>query len=257
MTTVSRFVRTAAALLWWTPTLLVAQPASEQVSVGDRESAAGRTVQALQRYEAALQLDPRHYAALWKACRESVDLGEQESDATKRTELYARAAAYAKRAIAVDSTDAEAYFHAARALGRQALTLSARDKVKSATEIRHDALKALELDPRHAGAAHVMGVWNAEIMRLNSLARLFAKTFLGGQVFSTASWSEATRYMELAVAIDPKRLVHRLDLARVYRDSGRLADARRSYEIALTLPSIDANDAGFRREAQDELKAMR
>ena len=204
-----------------------------------------------------LHLEPRNYPALWKAAREAVDLGEIESDAAKRSAFYVRATAYARRAIAVDSTDAEAYFHAARALGRAALTMGARDKVKLAAEIRHDAMRALQLQPRHPGAAHVMGVWNAEIMRLNGVTRLIAKTFLGGQVFSTASWAEATRYMELAVAIEPDRLVHRLDLARVYRDSGRLADARRTYEVAIGLPSLDANDAGFRREAQDELKALR
>ncbi len=245
------------ACVWLAPVGISAQTAAERVGLGDKESAAGRSVQALQQYEHAIQLEPRHYAALWKASREAVDLGELEDDATKRSELFTRATTYAKRAIAVDSTDAEAYFHAARALGRAALTMGARDKVKLAAEIRRLALKALELEPRHPGAAHVMGVWNAEIMRLNGVTRLVARTFLGGQVFSSASWPEATRYLELAVSIEPSRLVHRLDLARVYRDSGRAADARRSYEIALTLPLTDANDAGFRREAQDELKALR
>ena len=245
------------ALVVVTPACLLAQSATERIAAGDKESAAGRSAQALQQYDGALHLEPRNYPALWKAAREAVDLGEIESDAAKRSAFYVRATAYARRAIAVDSTDAEAYFHAARALGRAALTMGARDKVKLAAEIRHDAMRALQLQPRHPGAAHVMGVWNAEIMRLNGVTRLIARTFLGGQVFSTASWPEATRYMELAVAIEPDRLVHRLDLARVYRDSGRLADARRTYEVAIGLPSLDANDAGFRREAQDELKALR
>lgn len=239
------------------PARLLAQSAAERIAAGDKESAAGRSTQALQQYDGALQLEPRNYPALWKAAREAVDLGEIESDAAKRSALYMRATAYARRAIAVDSTDAEAYFHAARALGREALTMGARDKVKLAAEIRHDAMRALQLQPRHPGAAHVMGVWNAEIMRLNGVTRLIARTFLGGQVFSSASWPEATRYMELAVAIEPDRIVHRLDLARVYRDSGRSADARRTYAMAISLPLSDANDAGFRREAQDELKALR
>ncbi len=86
-----------------------------------------------------------------------------------------------------------------------------------------------------------MGVWNAEVMRLNGFSRMVAKTFLGGKIFGTASWAEAIRYMEASVAVEPTRLVHLLDLARVYRDAGRKQDA---------LATFSAGDkcAGLRRE---------
>ena len=234
-----------------------AQSAAEQVLLGDRDSAARRAASALEHYEQALQFDARDYAALWKASREATDLGEFDSVSVRRNALYARATDYAQRAVAVNPNDAEAHFHLARALGRSALTLGVRDRVKYAGEIRVQALRTLELQPKHAGALHIMGVWNAEIMRVGGVQRLLARAFLGGQVFSTASWDAATRYMEQSVAVEPWRLVHRLDLARVYRDTDRPSDARAAYLAAIAASSTDPNDDEYRRTAERELKALR
>lgn len=231
--------------------------AAERIAVGDRESGARHSAAAYAQFEAAVAIDPHSYPALWRAAREAVDLGEVERDAAARVTLYQHATDYARRAVAENPGDAEGYFHLARALGRTALSVGVRERVKYATDIRTNALRALSLSPRHPGALHVMGVWNAEIMRLNGIARAFARTFLGGQAFNSASWANATRYMEQSVAADPNRLVHRLDLARVYRDTGHTAEARAAYEAALRLPNVDANDDMYRRAAADELRALR
>ncbi len=224
---------------------------------GDRESAARRSAAALVLFERAVAADGRHAPALWRAAREAVDLGEVESDSEKRSALYARAVSHARRAVEFAPTEAEARFQLARAVGRTALTLGPRDRVKYATEVRDHALEALRLDARHAGALHVLGVWHAEVMRLNGFTRAMARTFLGGKVFDSASWAEAVRHLEESVRLEPTRLVHRLDLARIYRDMGRPADARASFEAALRSPLIDANDEFYRQSAEAELRRLR
>jgi tetratricopeptide (TPR) repeat protein len=201
--------------------------------------------------------EPTSYDELWRAAMVAVDDGEFETNATTRAALFAKATAYARRAVALNPGDAEGHFHLARALGRTALSLGPRDRVKYGIEVREHAMHALRVAPRHAGALHVMGVWNAEIMRLSGFSRAVAKTFLGGQIFNTASWPEAVRYMELAVQIEPDRLVHRLDVARIYRDIGRADDARASYRAALNCANMDANDTRYRQQAGDELRRMR
>jgi tetratricopeptide (TPR) repeat protein len=239
------------------PALRAQSSVAELVSAGDKENGRRQAAAALARYEAALALDPTNYDALWRASREEVDLGEVEADAAKRAKRYARAKEYATRAVAASPRDAEGYFAMARALGRTALSVGVRERVKYAKDVRINALRALELAPKHAGALHVMGVWNAEVLRLSGVARAVAKAFLGGQVFGSASWAEATRYMEQSVAADPDRLVHRLDLARVYRDTRRIEDARASYQAALRCALIDANDDVYRRAAEAELRALK
>jgi tetratricopeptide (TPR) repeat protein len=201
--------------------------------------------------------EPSTYAELWQAAALAVDQGEFEKNGAVRTALYAKATSYARRAVALNGGDPEGHFHLSRALGRTALALGPRERVKYGIEVREEALAALKIAPRHPGALHVMGVWNAEIMRLSGISRAVAKAFLGGQVFSTASWSEAVRYLELAVEIEPSRLVHRLDLARIYRDLDRTNDARAAYRAAIAAPNTDPNDAVYRQQAAEELKKLR
>ena len=249
-------IRLAAALV------LLAAPASAQdvaahVAAGDRAHADLHASQALEHYERALAIDPRNYEALWKASRDAVDLGETMRDAAARIEYYRRGERYAREAVAVNPADAEAHFHLARAIGLAALSLGIRDRVQYATEVRSEALRALELDPKHPGALHVLGMWNAEVMRLSAFERMFARRFLGGKVMGSASWADAIRYMEEAVAVDPGRLVHHLDLARIYRDRGEKAKAREHYEAVLRGRMTELGDRLYRQAAERELAALR
>ncbi len=234
-----------------------AQSAADHIVAGDRAHAARDAAAALDYYECALSLDPASYEALWKASRDAVDLGEFLPDRKRRTEYYKRAEGYARRAVAANPADAEAHFHLARAVGVAALSLGVRDRVKYANEVRAEALRALELDPKHPGALHVMGMWNAEVMRLSGFERSIARTFLGGKVFGSASWADAIRYMEEAVAVDPGRLTHHLDLARIYRDRGEKAKAREQYEAVIRGTATEFNDAEYKRLAERELAAIR
>jgi tetratricopeptide (TPR) repeat protein len=142
----------------------------------------------------------------------------------------------------------------ARALGKTALTQSPRGRIRYATEIRSHALECLRIDPRHGGCLHVMGMWNAEVMRLNSITRLVAKNILGGRVFGAASWKEAVRYMEASVANDPDRIVHYLDLAAVYEDVGEKAKSKAMYEAVLRMPATDVNDPFYKEQARTALR---
>ena len=234
-----------------------AQDARTQVLAGDQAHAALDAAGALGHYERALAIDSLHYEALWKAARDAVDLGEITTDRARRAALYRRGEAYARRAVAVNAGDAEAHFHLARALGLTELSVGVRDRVKYANEVRAEALRALERDPTHPGALHVLGMWNAEVMRLSGFERGFARRFLGGKVFASASWAEAIRYMEEAVAVDPERLVHHLALARMYRDRGQNAKARQHYEAVLRGRMTELNDAWYRVSAERELAALR
>lgn len=245
---------TAAAALPATPAL--AQSAAEHVAMGDREHASMKPADALKHYEAALAADPKDYEALWKASRDAVDVGEAQTDAARRTQLYKSAELYARRAVAVKPGDAEGHFHLARSLGRNALTLGTRDRIKYATDVRAQALEALKYNPKHAGALHVMGVWNAEVMRLNGFSRMMARNFLGGQVFGAASWKNAVRYMEESVAAEPQGITHHLDMGKIYRDVGDKAKARQQFELIASLPAVEANDAMYKRDAAQQLKSL-
>jgi tetratricopeptide (TPR) repeat protein len=233
-----------------------AQTADQHVALGDSAQAVFNPSAALEHYEGALALAPSHIAALQKASRTAADVGEQATTEARRNDLYRKAEQYARKAIELSPNDAESHFHMARALGLRALSMGVRDRVRFATEIRAHALEALKHDPNHPGALHVIGVWNAEIMRLSGVERFFAKNLLGGKTFGQANWKDAVSYMEKAVAIDPDRLTHHLDLAKIYADVGEKAKARERYTHVINGRQTDVNDPKYKREAAAALKSL-
>ena len=246
-------VLTIAAL----PARATAQTAAEHVALGDREHAAMNAPGALQHYEAAMKADPKNYEALWKGARDAVDVAEYNSSPEERDRLYSQAELYARRAVEANPNDAEGHFHLARALGKKALTLGVRDRIRYAGDVRTHALDALKLNPKHPGALHVMGMWNYNVMRLSGISRFMAKNFLGGRVFDSANWDDAQRYMEESVAADPGRLFHHLDLARVYAARDDKERARAQYELTIRGTPTDYNDRHYQAEASEEIKEVR
>lgn len=227
------------------------QSVQSLIATGDELYSQLSTEAALARYESALALDSVSYAALWRASRAATDLGEAATVPAHRDQLFTKAERYARRAVSADSTDAEGHFAVARAIGRIALTLGARDRVRYAIAVRESALAALTLNPDHAGALHIMGLWNAEVMRLGRVERFFARSLLGGSQLRHASWNEAARYLERAVAIEPEVIVHRLDLARIYLDVGSVDRAREQLDAIAELDPTRINDQELKREAAE------
>ena len=234
---------------------LFAQSAAEHIVLGDKDFEAMNAAGALRHYQEAIKVDANNAEALWKASTQSIDLGEFNDAA--RDSLYRLGEQFARRAVQADPKSSMAHFALAKAIGRRALSLGARERVKYAGEVRKEALEALKLDSLNAGALHVMGMWHANIMRLSGFTRFFAKNLLGGKTFDEANWNEAARSLERASSLEPDRIVHHLDLAAVYRDRGEKDKAREQYQIALQLKLKEFNDKSYKAQAERELAEMR
>ncbi|HUF29467.1 MAG TPA: tetratricopeptide repeat protein [Gemmatimonadaceae bacterium] len=246
-----------AALIGTMPIAAGAQQSTQaSVAAGDRAYESLQVADALTQFESAIEADSSHYEALWKASRAAVDLAEYEPNAQRKQALFEQAERHARRAVAVNANDAEGHFAMARALGRVALTKGVRDRVRYATQVRASALRALELSADHPGALHVLGRWNAEVMRLSGLSRFFAKNLLGGRVFDQANWDDARRYLERAVAVDPQRLVHNLGLAEIYLDLKETGKAREQLTLVVNGTASDYNDQHYQREARALLEKI-
>lgn len=233
---------------------LAGQQVADHVAMGVAANDAHDTRTALQHFEAALEQDSMSYEANWRAALALIVLGEQTPSKGKgrqRDSLFLLARRYAGRAVAADSTRADGHFALAAALGLLVIDKGKKERIKSAAAIRREALRTIELNPRHDGAYHILGVWNAEIMRLSGLSRFFAKTFLGAGIFGQASWSRAIANMEKAVELDPGRIYHHLELARIYLDRKRTADARTQLRLVDSLPIREVMDSLYKQQAAD------
>lgn len=234
---------------------LLAQTAAEHITLGDRDHAAMNAAGALSHYQEAIRADPDNAEALWHASVEAVDLGEFND--AQRDSLYRLGEQLARRAVQSNPVSSMTHFALAKAIGRRALSLGARDRVKYAGEVRKEALEAIRLDSANAGALHVMGMWHANIMRLSGFTRFFAKNVLGGKTFDEANWNDAARFLERAAALEPNRIVHRIDLAEVYADRGERDKAREQYQQALRLVPSDYNDRSYQERASRQQSALR
>ena len=227
-----------------------------RVAAGDSALARRDAAAALREFEAALALAPTDSAVLRRASRTAADVGEAESDAARKVARFRESEEYARRSIAANDGDAEGHFALARALGLRALSVGAKERIGYAKDIRAAALAALARNPNHPGALHVLGMWNAEVMRLNGFQRFFAKNVLGGKVFGSASWAQAVANLERAVEVEPDRLTHRLDLAKIYADVGEKAKARAMFESVVRGKARDPNDPRYQREAEAALRKL-
>jgi len=226
---------------------------------GDSLTTALQPAEALQEYRAAY-MQRQSYEAMWKFARAQIDVARLVDDKQSRLRdsLYNVAFLYAQAAAQADSADAEGHFMLALALGRLSLTKGGKDRVRFAKEIYDEATRAIAIDPAHDGAYHVIGAWHAEIKRLSGIARFFAKTFLGAGFMDRASWDSATVYLERSVELDPVDIQHRFELAQVYIDIERYADARQQLEEVLRLPpTSDVLDRVHQAEAARLLEEVR
>jgi tetratricopeptide (TPR) repeat protein len=232
-----------------------AQSAVDLLALGNAAYPARRQKEALDYFSRAIAADPTNYEALWKASRSEIDLAEIASGRT-RDALLAAGQQHAEAAVRARPGGVEGHFSVARAAGRRALSAGARERVRFSKIIRESALAALKIDPTHAGAMHVLGMWNAEIMRLSGLSRTFARAFLGADALSLASWDEAQRLLEAAMQQEPQRIIHRLDLAGIYADRSDVRRARELYVWIASAPLIDPNDDVYKRQAAERLKRL-
>lgn len=233
---------------------LAAQTAAGHLAMGDSAHTALQPAAALRHYEAALALDSANYEANWKAARAIADVAKQiegnaDSLKERRDGLYSVGRGYAERAVRADSLGADGHYALAMVLGRLSRTKGSRERVRFAKAIFDEATRAIQLDSTHDGAHHVLGAWHAEVKRLSSVQRFFARALFGGGFMSVANWDDAVKHLDRAVALNPRHIYHRLELAEVYTDLGRYTKAREQLTVIPTLPIADVLDAQYKEDA--------
>jgi hypothetical protein len=250
---------------------------AEHIALGDSARAALHSDQALHHYQAAVEtiqrevgtqlqeiagvhpINPLACEAFWKAAREISDVAKQlmgDSLKQRRDSLYSLGRTWAEAAIRADSSVANGHFALALVLGRLSRTRGGKERVRFAKIIYDQAARTVQLDPRHDGAYHILGIWHAEVKRLSGFTRFFAKTLFGAGFMDRATWDSAVTNMEHAVSLNPRQVYHRLELASVYLDVNQPAKATDQLQAIAGLPLGDPMDPYYKRVAADALAAM-
>jgi tetratricopeptide (TPR) repeat protein len=179
-------------------------------------------------------------------------------DEDRMKALLLEAEGHARAAIEGHEENVGRRFALAAVLGMRADREGGRTKVKAAAALHDELQVVLALDPDHAQAHYMMGRLHAGVRRMNGVVRWLATNLLGGETLKQASWEEAERHLTFAEGRAPEVPDHHLQLARVYRDTGRpeLALPELDHVLGMTVTSPMEREA--RAEAlqiQEEIYA--
>jgi regulator of microtubule dynamics protein 3 len=162
----------------------------------------------------------------------------------------------AKKAIKLDETNAEAHYAYALALGRLSENASSSTKVSNSKLIKKEADRTLALNPKHAGAYHILGRWNRTIAGFSGIEKAMINTFYGG-VPPNATYADAVKCFENAVINEPKFLLHQYELAVTYHEMDKDAFAKPILAKVLSSPVTFDDDVKVLKEAADLLKKIK
>lgn len=195
---------------------------------------------ALEFYYDALRTEPESALILQKIARQYSDLVEDQPTPEAKKKYAQTALDFARRAVALEPENPVNVLSLAICHGRLATYSDTRTKVQYSRLIKEEAERALALDPDYAWAHHVLGRWHYEVTSLGRTARFFVRLFYGG--LPDASYAEAIRHLEQAVALEPDALAHRLELGFAQKAAGDLTAARRNLEQGLAMPAREKFD---------------
>jgi tetratricopeptide (TPR) repeat protein len=221
---------------------------------GDVEAAAHRNAAALKIYLAADSADPDNPDILRRIANQYSQQTQAVSSHQEKVKLGESALAFAKRAVELAPKSSANRLTLAICYGRVALHESPRKKMEYSRLIKVECEAALDLDPQNDYAWHVLGRWNYEMAALNPALRMIAGMIYGG--LPDASFEKAAECFERAVAIQPRSVIHQVELGRTYLAMGRLDDARKHLEIGLSLPIKEDDDAETQALARKALDSI-
>ena len=219
---------------------LRAEDASTLVAQGDQFDERFQAEQALKHYLPAEKLLPNDAALLVKIARQYVYRMADLKSVSEKIASGQTALDYAQRAAKVDPRSSDAHLSIAICLGKITQLQGNKEKVEASKRIKEAAETAVKLDPRNDYAWHLLGRWHQALAGMGSLTRGIARMVYGA--LPPASNEEAVRCFEKALAINPNRLIHHIELGRTYAQMGRKEEARAALNKGLAMPNREKDD---------------
>jgi len=208
-----------------------------------------KEVAALAKYNQAALIDPVNVTALVKCAELNASIGGRQTDKNSRNLNYLSCADYAKKAIAADSTSADANY--IMALASSKMTEVETDKRKITDYVRQTKLyadKAIKLNPNHAKANYTEGKWHLEMLDQSWFKKVAIKAFYGG--LPKPDIDTAIAYLEKCRSIDMYFVANYLDLAKAYKFANQPAKALEVLNKLVKLPNRTENDAAIKEEGK-------
>lgn len=244
----------ATALLVLVQTMS-AQSVSALIARGDKEDKANRNSSALEIYLLADKQQPDDPDILYRISKQQAQLMLDAKSTAQKKAIGAKALDAATRAVKFGPDNSQAHLALAVVYGRLALLESPGKQIEMSRLIHDEAATAVRLDPKNDIAWYVLGRWNYELANLNPILKALAQTIYGK--FPDASNENALAAFRKAAAIDPKSVMHQIELGRTLAILGKNDEARKAIETGLALPSRAMDDEETKQRGRDTLEKLK
>ncbi len=234
---------------------VIAQSNDEQYAKANKLRIEYKYKEALPMFQALLKSDSNNVNYLQYSSYLYSKYGFFYAPEAEKMKYYQTAEYLAKKAIKVNEASADAHYAYAMALGRINENASSKQKIANAKLIKTEADRAVALNPKLAGAHHILGRWHRTIAGFNSVEKLMINSFFGG-VPPGGSYEDAVKSFMTAISLEPKALTHQYELAQTYSDMGKDIEAKLWAKKALEITPVSDDDKKAKTECEALMKKL-
>ena len=228
---------------------------SDRIRQGDEFDRKLQAHEALRCYLPAEKAEPKNMHVLLCIARQYRHLSADAAGADENMRLANLGKVYAMRAVAIDPNEAEAHLSVAICYAKMVPLLGNKEKMEASRRLKVSVDKAIALDPNLDLAWHVLGCWHQRLADLGTVKRTLARVVYGA--LPEATNEDAVRCFQKAIALNPSRLIHHIELGRTYAQMGRDDDARRCLTKGLSMPNVGKDDAEVKQRGRETLAELK
>ena len=230
------------------------QNAAALIAKGDQFDEQLKEKEALQCYLPANRLEPDNVDLLVRIARQYRHLMSDTTSKKEKLRLGNISLQFAQRAAALAPNDAEAQLSPAISYGKMLPYMTSKEQIAASPRIKAAVDRTLQLDPLNDTAWHILGRWNRVLANVNVVKRVLAKALYGDLPVTTNE--EAETCLRKAIAINPNRLIHYIELGRIYAEMGRKKEARDYILKGLSMPDKEKDDPEMKEIGRETLRKL-
>lgn len=232
----------------------LAEDAAELIRKGDVHYHRLEAAEALKYYRPAEELDPKNADLLVKISRQYRHLMSDAPNKAEKLRLGGMALGYAERAAALEPEDADSQLAVAITYGKILPYQGNRERVENSRRIKIAAEKAIRLEPNNDLAWHILGRWHVVLADVGPVQRSLARLIYGK--LPPASNEDGAKCFEKAMALNPDRLMHYIELGRTYAQMGRKEEAARYIKKGLKMANTEKDDPETKAKGREILAKL-
>src|SRR5688572_6157386 len=231
-----------------------AETADALIAKGDAFDEQLQPSEALKFFLPAEKLEPNNAELLVRIARQYRHLMSDTSSKKEKLRLGYLSLGFAERAAKAAPKNSEAQLSPAISYGKMLPFLGNKEQVNASPKIKEAVDRALQLNPKNDTAWHILGRWHRVLAGMGPVKRMLAGAIYGSLPVTTNEAAE--KCLLKAIAFNPNRVMHHIELGRIYAAMGRKEDAKKVLEKGLSMPSREKDDPEMKTIGQDLLKTL-